>query len=811
LRGAGPGVSMRCTSPVTDLTTSMDSSRGPQPSFAFGPYEADLPSGELRKGGIRIKIQDLPLRLLSVLVEKPGQVVTREELQKRLWPEDTFVDFEDGLNTGVKKLREALGDDPEKPRYIETVPRRGYRFIAEVKQIPAPALVPVSSAAPAPSVAVQEPTGAIRGPLRRSKRWVLGTVAMLLLLSGLGFWLLYGRPAFSFSQHDSILVTDFENQTGDPRFDEALRTAFTVSLEQSRHANIFPQVRVGTVLRLMGKPATERVTPAVGREICQRENIRGLIASSITRTGQEYALSAQLIDPQTGATVRSYTERSYGEDHVLDALDVIAADIRRDLGESLYQIHRSDRPLPEVTTSSLTALKQYADGSALWHQGKFKEAATLLRAAVQSDPDFAMAHAALGSDYFSYIVNAPVEGKQEYEKALALSSRTTDRERLLIQVSYADDLEHVSDADALYRAYLSRYPDDWTILSNYARLLRRHGRAPEAIAQYKEIIRVAPDDARTYIEMATAYRTLNQLPEALTAYAAAIQLDPHWLAAGDVGREYGFTLIQNGEDQKAQQIFTGMTEKPETRENGTRSLAILDLYHGRYANARKRFDECLTNLRNQQAALSTARVHLWLAILADGQGDLRAERRELDNAFDNFAAIGPKVIFGTRMGRQYVSAGALDKAEKLESLVAPLADSKNAEQTGYLHLLQGEIALAQGQADKAIELFTLSNTENSTPFSVEALASAYQQEGKMDDAITWYEKLIGLQNRAIGWETQQLWLAAHSTLAADYLARGDREKARQTIGQLLDLWKGADPELPLRKQALELSDRISKS
>ncbi len=147
----------------------MDSSRGPQPSFAFGPYEADLPSGELRKGGIRIKIQDLPLRLLSVLVEKPGQVVTREELQKRLWPEDTFVDFEDGLNTGVKKLREALGDDPEKPRYIETVPRRGYRFIAEVKQIPAPALVPVSSAAPAPPVAVQEPTGAIRGPLRRSK------------------------------------------------------------------------------------------------------------------------------------------------------------------------------------------------------------------------------------------------------------------------------------------------------------------------------------------------------------------------------------------------------------------------------------------------------------------------------------------------------------------------------------------------------------------------------------------------------------------------------------------------------------------
>ncbi len=788
----------------------MDSSKGSQPSIAFGPYEADLQSGELRKNGSRIKIQDLPLRLLNVLAENAGQVVTRDELQKRLWPEDTFVDFEDGLNTAVKKLREALGDDAEKPRYIETVPRRGYRFVAEVKRI-APAARTAVAAETASSEGAGESTAAIGGRHSRWKTWTAAAAAVLVILSGLGFWLLYGRPAFSFNARDSILVSDFENQTGDPRFDEALGTAFTVSLEQSRHANIFPRVRFGPVLRMMGRSQTERITPEVGREICQRENIRGLITGSITRTGQEYALSAELIDPQTGAAVRSYLERSYGEDHILDALDVIAGDVRRDLGESLYQIHRSDRPLPEVTTSSLTALKQYADGSALWHQGKFKEARTLLRAAVQSDPDFAMAHAALGSDYFGYLVNAPVEGKQEYEKALALSSRTTDRERMIIQANYATDLEHVSEADTLYRTYLSQYPDDWTMLSDYARLLRTHGRAPEAIAQYKEIIRVARDDARTYIEMATAYRTLNQLPEALAAYAEAFRLDPHWLAAGEVGREYGFALIQNGEEQKAQQIFTSMMEKTETRENGARSLALLDLYHGRYDGAGKLLDECLTILQNQNAPLSIARVHLWRAILADGQGDNRTEVRELDTAFSNFAAIGPKVIFGTRLGRQYAAAGALDKAEKLETLLAPLTDSKNAEQTGYLHLLQGEIALAGKQTDKAIELLTLSNSENSTPFSVEALASAYQQAGKTDDAVTWYEKLMGLQNRAIGWETQQLWLAAHVTLAADYLAKGEREKAKQTVERFLELWKDADPDLRLRKRMQDLQTKVLSS
>ena len=623
----------------------MDSPKGSQPSFSFGPYEADLPAGELRKNGFRIKIQDLPLNLLSVLAENHGQVVTRDELRKRLWAEGTFVDFEDGLNTAVRKLREALGDDAEKPRYVETVPRRGYRFVAEVKQLHAPAREPVALVEPPVSEAPRDTRSTTRVRRNRTRTWLLASAAVLAILGGVGFWLGYGRPAFSFNSRDSVLVSDFENQTGDPRFDEALRTAFTVSLEQSRQANVFPQVRVASVLRRMGKSSAERITPDVGREICQRENIRGLITGSITRTGQEYELSAELIDPQTGATVGSYMERSYGEDHILDALDVIAADVRRDLGESLYQIHRADRPLPEVTTSSLTALKQYADGTALWHQGKFEDALTLLRAAVQTDPNFAMAHAALGVAYFSYINNAPVQGKEEYEKALALSSRTTERERMIIQTHYADDLGHIADADALYRSYLSRYPDDWAMLSDYALLLRRHGRAPEAIAQYKEILRVAPDDAKTYIEMATAYRTLNDVPQALQSYAQAFQLDPQWLAAGDTSREYGFLLVENGEDQKAEQIFTGMLENPETRENGLRSLALLDTYHGRFASARKRFDECLTILQNQQAPLSKARVHLWLAIVADGQGDLTRRAARACKRLRQFRSAGTESHF----------------------------------------------------------------------------------------------------------------------------------------------------------------------
>ena len=233
----------------------------------------------------------------------------------------------------------------------------------------------------------------------------------------------------------------------------------------------FPEPDWPRVLALMGKPADERVTPAVGREICQRENIRGLIVSSITRTGEEYALSAELIDPQSGDTVRSYTERAYGEGHILDALDVIASDIRHDLGESLYQIHENTKPLPQVTTASLDALREYADGTALWHLGKYKDAVTLFRAAVLTDSDFAMAHAALGNAYYSFIYNDSQRGDQEYQKALSLGSRTTERERMIIQVNYVDSQGHLDEANGLYRIYLQRYPDDWTVLGNYARLL----------------------------------------------------------------------------------------------------------------------------------------------------------------------------------------------------------------------------------------------------------------------------------------------------------------------------------------------------
>ncbi len=783
------------------------------PMLKFGPYLVDLAAGEVRKNGSRIRLQEKPLRVLALLVERQGQVVTREELKKHLWPEDTFVDFETGLNTAVSKLRDALSDSAETPRYIETIPRRGYRFIFPVELVdghhpaagnsgnsqkpePAPALTPTADELSG--------TQARNVPKTRSaiRAWLWTSLAVAVLFVGGGaYWLTHGRPALSFHSSDSVLITDFENQTGDPRFDNALGTAFGVSIAQSRYANVYPRMQLDAVLKRMGRQQGERITASLGREICQRESVRGLIVSSITRTGQEYALTAQLVDPQSGETVRSYTERSYGEDHILDALDVLSREIREALGESLYQIHQAGKPLPQVTTKSLSALQQYAEGSALWPRGKHQDAVTLFKAAVAADPDFTMAHAALGNAYYSYIYNQPEDGQKEYEKALSLSSRTTDRERMIIEAQYASIRNHVSEADLLYRAYLSHYPDDAVMRFDYANLLRKYGRETDSIEQYNQALRVLPDFAHAYIGIATAYKAIGKYPDALQAYSKAFEIEPQLLTAGNINREYGFALVANGEGDKAQQVFSALLEKPETRENGLRSMAFLDLYHGRYASAQSRFEQSLDLMKAKDSPLSVARLHLLLAIVAEGKGDAKGQRENLDAAMAGLKVIQEKVVFGAMLGDAYARTGLVDQAAKIVALITPLADQHSLEQMGYVHLLDGEIALSLGQYDKAIELLKQSDKENRTGWSIEAVAHAYQQSGEIDEAVASYEKMLISIDRSLSWEPQQRRLEARYTLALDYSSRGDKQKARETLATLLNLWKDADPSLPLLKQA----------
>ena len=782
----------------------------------FGPFTFDPDCGELTRNGYRIRLQPQPALVLVLLTDQPGKLISREEIYGTVWGEDTHVDFEQSLNSCIRQIRSVLRDDVNNPKYLETVPKRGYRFLAPVEisngnrsRSSAEVEPAVADNAPAKVPTEEIPANAVR---RRLKFPLPLAVVLTLLAVSAVAWLNHRRQALPLHPNDTILIADFENQTGDPRFDDALLTAFAVSIEQSRFVNVFPRSRLESVLKRMGRTGTERTTVPLAREVCTRENIRALIANTITRTGQEFEMTAELIDPGTGATVRSYKERSYGEDHILDALDSIASRVRADLGESLNEIHKADQPLPQVTTASLTALKEYAEASSLWKHTKYDDAVTLFKAAIEIDPKFAMAHAALGRAYTSYIYYQTDLGRKEYETALALPSRLTERERMVIETHEALDLNRVEDADRLYRSYLATYPEDWSMLRDYANLLRRHGNEAEAIEQHKRILAIAPDDAHTWIEMATAYLGLENFSAAVPAYAHAFQIEPDYLTAGSINREYGKALVGNGEEQKAVSVFSDLLEKPGARADGLTSLALLDLYHGRYSLARTRLQEALQVNENSKNSFAAARNHFLLAVVAEGTGDNRTRLLQLDAAVANLKSMGPKVQWGSIVGQEYVRAGATNKAVALAGFIAPLANVHDKEQQGYVHLLQGAIAAERGDTEKAVfELSPLIDPAFGTSvksLAPETIAHAYQRAGNLDQAIAWYEKVSGPLGYLTFWEPQQRWAAARFQLAVDYQQRGQTEKARQTLTTLLDLWKDADQNLPLRKAALQLQARL---
>jgi eukaryotic-like serine/threonine-protein kinase len=229
--------------------------------------------------------------------------------------------------------------------------------------------------------------------------------------------------------------------------------------------------------------------------------------------------------------------------------------------------------------------------------------------------------------------------------------------------------------------------------------------------------------------------------------------------------------------------------------------AFLDLYRGRYESAQSRLKQSLEIVSTNHASLSIARVHLLLAIVAEGKGDAKRQRENLDAARAGLQAIQLKVVIGGILGDAFARAGMLDQARQIADMIKPLADPMNTEQMGYLHLLEGDITLATGKNKEAIALLTPSDKENPTAFASEAVAHAYQQSGDVDKAILAYEKMFSSTNRSLGWEPQQRWLEARYTLASDYASRGEKQKARQTLETLPDLWKDADPNLPLLKQS----------
>lgn len=394
---------------------------GPSDGFVrFSAFEVDLRNGEVRKHGHRIRLQEQPFHVLQVLLKHPGELVTREELQRQIWPADAFVDFEKGLNNAIKRLRDALGDSADKPRFIETRSRHGYRFIGSVNGANGDSLA---------SEALH---------LVMASRWqrVLLSAALALVAATIAAGLLWRtRQSHQLTEQDTIVLADFTNTTGDPVFDGALKQGLRVQLEQSPFLNIVSHQKVEEELRLMRRSADQALTLEIGLDLCQRVGSKAILTGSISSLGTHYVIGLTAWNCQNGDELASKQTEADDREHVLKALGESATNIRKKLGESLSSIQKYDVPVSR-TTSSLEALKAYGLGLEVFRAKGETAALPFLRRAVELDPSFAIAYGKMATFYDNLGEDRLATGNAT--KAYELRETVSEPERLYIEAHYYD-------------------------------------------------------------------------------------------------------------------------------------------------------------------------------------------------------------------------------------------------------------------------------------------------------------------------------------------------------------------------------------
>jgi eukaryotic-like serine/threonine-protein kinase len=340
--------------------------------YEFGPFRADAEKEILLRARESVPLQPKTFQILLVLIRNHHQVVTKEDLMKAVWP-DTFVE-EANLSRNIFLLRKALGESPQDHRYIVTVPGRGYRFAEDVRLVAEQA---GSTAAP------QSPKSQVSPKKGRPLLWIAAAVALFLAILGAAIWRRAPRKS-AVTDKTTVVLADFENSTGDPVFDGTLRQGLAVQLDQSPFLTLVSDDRIRQTLSLMGKSPDQHLTPAAGREVCQRTGSAAVLDGSITSLGSQYIVGLRAVSCSTGDVLAQEQETASNKENTLTVLDRAAARVREKLGESLNTVEKFDTPLEQATTTSLEALQAYTLGRKMMvGMDRFSDAVPFFQRAIQ--------------------------------------------------------------------------------------------------------------------------------------------------------------------------------------------------------------------------------------------------------------------------------------------------------------------------------------------------------------------------------------------------------------------------------------------
>ena len=747
----------------------------------FGVFEVDVRSGELRKQGVRIKLQEQPFHVLTVLLQRPGEVVTREELRNQNWPADTFVDFDNSLNTAINKLREALGDSADSPRFIETLPRRGYRFIAPVTGVDGTTRGTTTSVSAA-------------APPRRRK--IVVTVGVVVLAVGMAGELLWrARQAGRLTEKDTIVLGDFANLTGDAVFDGTLREGLSVQLHQSPFLSLVAEDGIRQTLRMMERPANTRLTPEITREVCQRTSSAAALDGSIALIGARYTLILKAVNCVNGELLSATEAQANDKSHVLDALGKAASEMRRRLGESLSTVKKYNTPLEQATTSSLEALQAYNFGG---NADNDAAALAFLRRAIQLDPNFAMAYWQMSVPYT--IIGESALAAKSARKAFELRAGLSEREKLNIEVNYYFSIGDLTNARRSAEVGAQTYPRE-LFCSNLGSISNALGQYEAGLKYHLEALRLVPHDPIAYRHVAFTYLLLNRVEE---AEATGKQAQAKVLDSRLAPVLYGIAFYRDDTSEMARQAASA-TGKANDGELLLAMQADTAAYFGHLRKAQE-FSRQAADSAGRAGEKETAAGYYAVSALREalvGNADRAREQATLAKGRPS----GRDMDYGLALALAY--AGDASRAQALADDFGTRFPEDTVVQFNYLPTLRAKLALLRSNSQQALDslqaaapyelglpALSFYNWPNLYPVYVRGEAYLAAHQGR--EAAAEFRKILDHRGIVLN---EPIGALAHLQLGRAYAMLGDTAKSRAAYQDFLTLWKDADPDIPILKQA----------